>query len=98
MRPVRTASSNFVWTGPTADVGDLHTKIEAGPDYPITTSVWEPTPDERAAIAGGANIALRVLGIHPPVDLFITSEQGVGEDAPEFRERLRQLADSEAPR
>lgn len=87
MRPVRTARSNFVWTGPTPDIGDLHAFVERNE----TTSVWEPTPEERHAIASGKNVALKVLGMHPPVHVFVTDEQGVGEDEPGARERLREL-------
>lgn len=97
MRPVRTARSNFVWTGPTPDVGDLHAEITRSPgemDHRMTRtrSVWEPSPEDRAAIAAGANIALDVWGMHPPVEVSVTEERGVGEDAPELRERLREFA------
>lgn len=36
------------------------------------TSVWELTPEERLAVAAGANIALNVVGVQPPVSLFVT--------------------------
>lgn len=37
------------------------------------TSVWEPTDEERAAIAAGASVALTVWGTaHPPVGLGVT--------------------------
>lgn len=94
MRAVRTARSNFVWTGPTPDIGDLHATVDR--DVGRTTSVWEPTPEEREAIAAGANIALGVYGLHPPVMLYVTDEQGVGEDAPVLQERLRAWKEREA--
>lgn len=88
MRAVRTARSNFVWVGPTPDIGDLHAFVER--DDNRTTTVWEPTPEERTAIANGGNVALVVLGQHPPVAIHVTSEQGVGEDSAEIHARLRE--------
>jgi len=39
---------------------------------PIMVTVWEPTPDEIAAINAGAMINLTVLGTaHPPVMLTV---------------------------
>jgi hypothetical protein len=39
---------------------------------PTMKSVWVPTPEERAAIAAGANIALTIVGIaHPPVQVAL---------------------------
>lgn len=83
MRPVHTARSNFVWTGPSGstDVGDLHAHVnrEAGE----TESVWELTPTERERIAAGANVLLTVWGRHPPVSVAVTDQQGDGEDSAE---------------
>lgn len=51
----------------------LHDTVN-GPGTPAMQSVWEPTPDEIAAIMAGAPIMLTVLGTaHPPVMV------GVGE-------------------
>lgn len=88
MRPVRTAKSNLVYVGPTPNIGDLHCERRApGRIY----SVWEPTPDERKAIADGANIELGVMGEPiPPVSLVVVSDQGIGEDSPEIARRLRE--------
>lgn len=37
------------------------------------TSIWEPTDEERAAIAAGGRIALTVWGnAHPPVGIGVT--------------------------
>lgn len=47
MRPVRTASSNLVYAGPTPDIGDLHCeRLVPGQ----IRSVWWFTPAERKAI------------------------------------------------
>jgi hypothetical protein len=91
MRPVRTARANFVWTGPDETIGDLHSHVEPGAaGIPQIETVWEPSPEERAAIAAGANISLRIMGMQPPVIVGVTEEQGVGEDDPKYRERLRE--------
>ena len=88
MRPVHTAESNFVYTGPTPEVGDLHCRV----DSVETTSVWWLTPSDREAIAAGANILLGIAG-HPipPVFLEVTPLQGDGNDAPDVLERLESL-------
>jgi hypothetical protein len=42
-------------------------------DYPIISSVWEPTDEERQQIAEGANIELLVWAIQtPPVAIDVT--------------------------
>jgi len=51
----------------------LHDTVN-GPGTPAMQSVWEPTPEEIAAIVAGAPVMLTVLGTgHPPVMV------GVGE-------------------
>jgi hypothetical protein len=85
MTPVRTATSNLVY-GPTPEIGDLHCQRE---QPGLIRSVWWFTPAERAAIAAGANLSLRIQGEPiPPVQLEITSDQGVGEDDPDILARL----------
>lgn len=93
MRPVRTAQSNMVYQGPTPDVGDLHCqRLTPG----IIASVWEPSPEERARLAAGANIRLVIWGEPiPPVAVEVRDEPGVGEDAPELRARLREFAEAQ---
>lgn len=94
MRPVRTASSNMVYVGPTPEIGDLHCeRIEPG----MIRSVWWFTPKERESIAAGANLSLTILGEPiPPVSLHLIRSAGIGEDAPDVLERLETLRD-EAP-
>lgn len=89
MKPVRTASSNFVYVGPTPDIGDLHCqRLQPGE----IRSIWYLTDVERAAIAAGANVGLDILGEPiPPVSLFVIHEPGIGEDDPEVLARLEQL-------
>lgn len=86
MKPVRTADSNFVYTGPTPDIADLHCQREGGG---VVRSIWWFTPAEREAIAAGANLSLRIMGEPiPPVQLEIVLDQGVGEDDPGVLARL----------
>lgn len=89
MKPVHTANSNVVYRGPTPEIRDLHCqRIAPGQ----VRSVWMLTPDERAAIARGANIGLDVLTEPiPPVAVFVIFEDGIGEDSPEVAARLAEL-------
>lgn len=89
MKPVRTAESNMVYTGPSPEIGDLHCqRIRPG----VINSVWWFTPEERAAIAKGANLSLTVLGEPiPPMSVNVIWSPGIGEDAPELLERVIQL-------
>ena len=91
MRPVQTARSNVVYMAPphAPDVADLHCeRLQPG----VIRSVWVPDADERRLIAQGANVALwSFVEPHPVVQLEVTEDQGVGEDAPEARARLEQL-------
>lgn len=76
MKPRRTVESNAVYclVGGTED-NDLwvHQSLEEG--MPVIASVWEPTREERAAIADGANIELVVWSAQPPVLLRTTNVQ-----------------------
>lgn len=89
MKPVRTASSNLVYVGPSADIGDLHCeRMEPG----VIRSVWHFTQAERRAIADGANLSLEIMYEPiPPVRLTITRTAGIGEDAPDVLDRLDSL-------
>jgi len=93
--PVKTDSSNMVYVGPTPDIGDLHCeRLRSG----VVRSVWWLTPEERAMVAEGANLSLTIWGEPiPSVSLDVTNEQGVGEDAPDIRERLHELVSEGAP-
>jgi hypothetical protein len=89
MKAVRTASSNLVYKGPTPEILDLHCQREAAGRI---RSVWWFTPAEREAIARGANLRLTILVEPiPPVSLSVTTEEGVGEDAPDILERLESI-------
>jgi hypothetical protein len=76
MKPRRTHSSNQVYhlAGGTEDNdlwATIYTADNETPDQ--IGSTWEPTPDERQAIAHGANIELVIWGsAQPPVSLRIS--------------------------
>lgn len=69
MTPRGFPSQNLVYRGPTPDVGDLPCqRIKPG----MILSVWELTPEERIAIAEGADIELVILTEPiPPVSLAV---------------------------
>lgn len=94
MKPVRTAASNMVYTGPTPEIGDLHCeRLRPG----LIRSVWWFTPAEREAIARGANLSLTIMGEPiPPVSLHLIADAGIGEDSPEVLARLDELQHSGA--
>jgi hypothetical protein len=80
MRPVKTASSNDVFTlaGGNEDNDLWCQRGDTADGEPATLSVWVPTAEERAAIAAGRNLALVVFSEgHPPVALGITDEQPI---------------------
>lgn len=78
MKPVEPpewmGTSRMVWQGPTPDVADLVVRID--PEVGMSTSVWDLTFNERAAILDGARVILNVYGRHPIVALSI---EGVEE-------------------
>lgn len=40
----------------------------SGPETPVMTSAWLPTPEELAALNAGAAVHVRVVGtMHPPI-------------------------------
>lgn len=77
MIPVRTCRSNFVYRGPTPDIGDAW--VERQPARRSVLLTWRPSDEERAAIAAGALIEMGIHGMEPipPVSLNIA-------DAPEL--------------
>lgn len=77
MRPRRTPSSNKVFrlVGGTED-NDLWVRLDVDEhEQPVICSTWEPTDEERQAIAEGENVELIVWGRGtPPVALRTTPE------------------------
>lgn len=77
MRPIWTERTNFTYLAPggMADCDPLPCTKEADGR---TISVWEPTDDERRAIAAGQNIELHVWQQPPaPVGLALTPAKAI---------------------
>jgi hypothetical protein len=73
MRPRKTPSSTFVYelSGGNED-NSLFVEQATMGDVPVLISVWEPTEDERAVLAGGGTVELMVWGrSHPPVAMGV---------------------------
>ena len=91
MKPVRTPASNFVYRGPTIDIGDAwverSTVRDHGRDVSVVRIAWLPTPEERQAIAAGALIELGILGMEPipPVSLDVRPDLTVLDEEPPVR-------------
>lgn len=88
MQPIRTASANMKYLGPSPDVGDAWAESTRDAAY----LTWEPTPDERAAIAHGANLRLGVFQ-HPmpPVSLDVTGQQAVTTQGAAYIDRAMKM-------
>lgn len=87
MHPIRTPASNFTYLGPAPHIGDL--PCQRAPDGrggTVVLSTWELTPDEREAIARGANIEVGIYAEPiPPISVAIA--QPTQDDAAVARER-----------
>lgn len=82
MVPVRTAASNFVYRGPTPDIGDAW--VERVPAEHVVYLDWLASDEERAAIAGGALIRLGIHGMEPipPVSLNVSEHDVLAVERP----------------
>jgi len=71
MTPVKTDRSNFVFRGPTLDIGDIWAEVDRSEG--VVYVDWQPTDAEREAIARGKGVIR--LGIvqfpMPPVSLEV---------------------------
>ena len=86
MIPVRTSRSNFVYRGPTPDIGDAW--VERRPPRRVFLT-WKPSDEERAAIAAGALIELGIHGMEPipPVSLNVADAPEISEAGATLRDR-----------
>lgn len=82
MKPIRTNQSNFVYRGPTVDIGDAW--VERRPEHRTVYLVWELNDDERAEILEGGQLKLGIHGMEPipPVSLRVCNEPVVDTEAP----------------
>lgn len=89
MIPVRTRASNFVYRGPTPDVGDAW--VERRPAEAAVMLTWKPTDEERAAIADGALIELGIFNLEPipPVSIGISPHAEISAIGAAIRDRAR---------
>lgn len=83
MTPIKTALCNFTFTAPvSADPGtvsDLHCHRGEG----FTLSWWQPSNEERAALAMGAVVQFQVWGSgHPVVNLGVTAPDALAFEMP----------------
>lgn len=82
MNPVRTKQANFIYKGPTEDIGDAWVEYHSEVVY----MTWELDDDERKFLLDGGNIRLGIWYMKPipPVSLAVTGEQAV--EKPNFKE------------
>lgn len=82
MRPTQHPSNNDVLLPPAGSTRDECrplpiTRVRYGNGMPGVWSFWEPSPEERAAIASGAMVRLCTMGsTHPPVVLNVDGLEG----------------------
>jgi len=90
MEPVRTNGSNFVYRGPTPDIGDAW--VQRKPAEGVVLMAWRPTPEEREAIAAGGLIELGIFGMEPipPVSLALSAAHELSPRGAELRDRAVQ--------
>lgn len=89
MKPVRTRSSNFVYRGPAPDIGDAW--VERVPVERAVYLDWQPSREEREAIAGGALIRLGIHGMEPipPVSLNVSDHPEISVAGAIWRDRAQ---------
>lgn len=77
MIPVRTRASNFVYLGPTPDIGDAW--VERRPAERAVMLTWKPSEEERAAIAAGGLVELGIYGMEPipPVSVNVSERREI---------------------
>lgn len=87
MIPVRTRASNFVYRGPTPDIGDAW--VERRPSERAVMLTWRPSDEERAAIAAGALVELGIYGQEPipPVSVNVSDHAEISAGGATLRDR-----------
>ena len=77
MRPTQHPSNNYVLRAPPGVSAEqckplAITRVLFDSGIPAVWSYWEPSPEERAAIAAGAPVRLSCWGMtHPPVSIGV---------------------------
>jgi hypothetical protein len=87
MIPVRTRASNFVYRGPSPDIGDAW--VERSPAEHAVYLDWQPSDEERTAIAAGGLIRLGIFNMEPipPVSLNVSDVGLLGSAGAALRDR-----------
>jgi hypothetical protein len=85
--PVRTRASNFVYRGPTPDIGDAW--VERRPAGQAVMLTWRPSEQEREAIAAGALVELGIYHVEPipPVSVNVSSHREISAIGATLRDR-----------
>ena len=65
--PAEFKEQNFTWKGPTEDIEDLPSFIDA--DSQITISCWQLSEEELAEVASTGVVWLHIWGHQPPVSV-----------------------------
>ena len=96
MIPVRTSRSNFVYRGPTPDIGDAWVERRRAREVYLT---WRPSEEERAAIAAGALIELGIHGMEPipPVSLNVADAGEISAAGAALRDRALTICKAVSP-
>ncbi len=53
------------------ECGELPVRISAFGEAVMCESAWEPTPEELTRLNAGHSVILRVIGLQPPVALYV---------------------------
>ena len=71
------------WDPKAAECTPLYVEFTSVGPLPVMKSVWVPSPEERAALAAGANIALLIVGTrHPPVGVALADVEVILDEDP----------------
>lgn len=91
MNPIQFPQANTIMRAPPSMAEGLCNDVHAHSNGEICVTLWQPTPEERAAIAAGAPIYLSVhmAGSMPPISFAVESPF----IEPPTAERLEEIAD-----
>jgi hypothetical protein len=94
--PVRTNRSNFVYRGPTPDIGDAWVERRRPGEVYMT---WVPSDEEREAIAAGGLIELGIYGREPisPVSLGVAAAVELSVAGAALRDRAFAICKDVSP-
>jgi hypothetical protein len=85
VKPVARTDQNFVYHGPSEDIGDLPCRVDGAQ----TTSHWRPSEEELAVLNDGGLVELTVIG-HPMQPVAVNVDAG---ELPEAEAPFKRGAD-----